>query len=97
MQDTLVVVMEIAAHSRLLSTMELHPTDPFLLTAAQDGTATVWDLAELDQNKVSVRRSCLWNNTMITGGTFGANCEFYLSSYSAPVVGMFEYQTGATC
>lgn len=91
------MVMEIAAHSRFLSTMELHPTDPLLLTAAQDGTATVWDLAELDKNKVSVRRSCLWNNTMITGGTFGAKSEFYLSSYSGPVVGMFEYQTASAC
>lgn len=93
MQGTLTVVMEIAAHSRFLSTMELHPSAPLLLTAAQDGTATVWDLEELYENKVKVRHSCLWNNAMITGGTFGPKDEFYLSSYSAPVLGMFNCQT----
>lgn len=92
-QGTLTVVMEIAAHSRFLSTMELHPSAPLLLTAAQDGTATVWDLEELYENKVKVRHSCLWNNAMITGGTFGPKDEFYLSSYSAPVLGMFNCQT----
>lgn len=83
--------MEIAAHSRFLSTMVLHTDESLLLTAAQDGTATVWDLSRITEDKVSVLHSCLWNNTMISGGAFGPDHRFYLSSYSAPNLGMFEF------
>lgn len=85
------MVMEIAAHSRFLSTMVLHTSEFLLLTAAQDGTATVWDLTQLEDNKVSVVQSYLWNNAMITGGCFGPKNRFFLSSYSGLNIGLFEY------
>ena len=91
MQGTLTVVMEIAAHSRFLSSMVLHTNEPLLLTAAQDGTAIVWDLSHIDDHRVSVVHSCLWNNAMISGGVFGPENRYYLSSYSGPNLGMFEY------
>eukprot|EP00892_Ulva_mutabilis_P010565 jgi/Ulvmu1/7881/UM004_0112.1 len=96
-KDTLTVELEIAAHSRFLSTMVLHSREPLLLTAAQDGTAAVWDLSELGTNKVKVIQSYLWNNAMIAGGVFGGKNRVYFSSYSGVHIGLFEYsQAGCT-
>lgn len=85
------MIIEIAAHSRFLTTMVLHADENLLLTAAQDGTAVVWDLTDLGMDQVKVRHSCLWNNSMITGGAFISGKKVYLSSYSEAVLGVCEY------
>lgn len=72
LQAKYTLAFEITAHSRLLSSLVAHPTLPWLLTSAQDGTAAVWALpddAGSDQ-EVTVVKSVLWQNGMITGASF---------------------------
>lgn len=70
MQASYTVAFEIAAHSRFLSSLTVHPELPWILTAARDGTAAVWGLPHDAEGEVSVVKSVLWQNGMITGAAF---------------------------
>lgn len=48
--------MELVAHSRLLSAMDIHPSRDLLATVAEDGTLGVWEVA-IATAKVRERRS----------------------------------------
>ena len=58
---------EIVAHSRLLSTMALHPTQPYVATAAHDTTLAVW---RIDNANASCELSAKWPTGLLTGVTF---------------------------
>jgi hypothetical protein len=81
-QHLLIATFEISAHSRFLSTLQMHPVHPWLLSAAQDGTAAVWALPGNGAKGIGILSSVLWNNRMITGGAFGSGKrQFMLSAY----------------
>ena len=76
----------VVAHSRYLSSMDIHPFHDVLVTAAQDGTVCVWQLHVPGDNSdpgghpehrvVDVLHSSKWENVMVVGVAFcGSQCD----------------------
>jgi WD40 repeat protein len=84
-QESLAPAFEIVAHSRFLSSIQMHHSKPWLLTTAQDGTLAVWKLpAGQDGSSVRVLASKTWKNCMLVGGAFvGEEMKVAVSAYSS--------------
>ena len=68
---SLELTFEIVAHSRFLSTVQMHPRQPWLLSAAQDSTIAVWRLPRnTEQQSVGLLDSWVWQNHMVVGAAF---------------------------
>lgn len=86
------VAFKITAHSRFLSSLQMHPTLPLLLSTAQDGTLVVWQLPEQPGSSVGVAMSKVCKNSMLVGGTFiGDQQQVAVSTYSSEDLRIYAF------
>lgn len=69
-QDSLQLQVEIFGHSRMLSSLSMHPTRDVFATAAQDSTLNVWKLPAAGTAEVGPLLSVCWEAVVITGVAF---------------------------
>lgn len=71
LQKDLRVRCEIVAHSRFLTSMDLHPERDELISVSEDCSLNVWELP-FDNGTLTpeVLMSTLWPHAMITGAVF---------------------------
>ena len=92
MQGTLSPRFKIVAHSRLLSSLHMHPKLPLLLSTSQDGTLVVWRLPDSASEEVGVALSKTCKNCMLVGGTFvGDSPQVAVSTYSSEELHIFTF------
>ena len=61
------LVHDIVAHSRLLSSLTVHPRLPYVATTSEDTTVAVWRIAD---GAVSCALSAKWPTALLTGSAF---------------------------
>jgi hypothetical protein len=93
LQMSLEPAFEIVAHSRYLSTLQMHAHKPWLLPAAHDGTLAVWRLPKTTEGQeIHLVGSYTWQNNMMVGGTFVDEDKIAVTAYSNDEVRMLDLQ-----
>ena len=57
--------LELQAHSRLLSSMAIHPSRDIFVTAAEDATCNVWTLPLTGSDQVRIQAAHSWLSNVL--------------------------------
>ncbi len=64
------VRVQIAAHLRWITAMDMHPSHDMVATVAEDATLAVWQLPSASSPKVQCLLSTCWMHASLTGVSF---------------------------
>ena len=83
------LVVEIAAHSRCINALALHPTKYSFASCGEDGKLLIWDF-DPTQFKINLVYSELMPHKLLTGATYLQDCKLAVSSYDRDALDIFE-------